>query len=83
MEIRPFDPNPEEYEAVLELRNLVDPDEPSTVAIWQHWDALRGADSLFERWVVADEYGRFQAYAQFDETHPNSKKFEFNLLCYL
>lgn len=77
-QIRPFNPTQTEYETVVALRNEVDPESPSSVAIWQHWDGSRPAESKFERWVVEDKYGRITAFTQFDETSPQSKKFEFN-----
>ena len=77
-QIRPLNPTQTEYEATVALRNTVDPESPSSVAIWQHWDATRPPESKFERLVVADEDGRIVAYAQLDETHPRSGKFEFN-----
>lgn len=76
--IRPFNPTPAEYEAILALRNALFPDNPSTVAIWQHGDASRLPDSKFERLVVVAEDGRLSAYAQFAETTPGSGKFAFN-----
>lgn len=76
--IRPFTPTQTEYKTILKLRNQIDPENPSTVEIWQHWDASRPSDSKFERWVAEDENGRLIAYTQFDETQPDSHKFQFN-----
>ena len=75
--IRPFNPTQAEYEEVVLLRNSVTPNSLSNVAIWQHWDASRPEDSKFERWVLEDENGRVMAFAQFDETQSQNKKFEF------
>lgn len=77
-QIRPLNPTQAEYEETVALRNSVDSESPSSVTIWQHWDATRPAESKFERLVLADENGRIVAYAQLDETRPLSQKFEFN-----
>lgn len=67
MQIRPFQPTPEEYTAVIALRNTINPDNPSSVEIWQHWDDNRPADLVFERWVMVKE-GALVGYGLMGET---------------
>lgn len=67
IQIRPFNPTDAEYEAILRLRNTIQPDNPSTVAIWRHWDDQRNPDEIFRRFVVeADSW--LLAYGHVGET---------------
>lgn len=67
MIIRLFAPSDSEYTAILNLRNAIQPDNPSTVTIWRHWDDARHPDEVFQRFV-AEADGRLLAYGNISET---------------
>ena len=50
--IRPFEGTAGEYEAVVVLQNLVEPNRPNSVASWRHWDEVRDPGRDFQRWLV-------------------------------
>jgi hypothetical protein len=78
MKIRPFTPNDSEYKTILRLRNVIQPDNPSSVTIWQHNDQNRSTEMVFQRFVVekADE---LVAYGQFEETAVNNRTFRIDV----
>lgn len=65
--IRPFRDRDEDYGAVVAIENTIDPDTPSSVAAWKHWDRTRDAKYLFRRYV-AELDGRIVAAVSYGHT---------------
>jgi RimJ/RimL family protein N-acetyltransferase len=64
--LRPF--TPDDYPAVIDLANAVEPEYPSTVEEWAHSDAHRESKCKWERWLAEDSsgllgYGGFSQHA--------------------
>lgn len=53
--VRPFNPTNEEYQAIVDVYNADWPEDPATIATWQHEDANRDKRYLFQRYVVEIE----------------------------
>ncbi len=67
MKIRPFHPTDSEYQAILQLRNRIQPANPSSLAIWKHNDQTRDPHDNFHR-IVVEKEGELIAYGEFGET---------------
>ena len=71
LEIRPF--RPDDYPALVEIFDAIDPESPQTVAEMRHHDEHREADKVFAR-LVAERDGRVVGcadYSHFSEGfHP-------------
>lgn len=70
--IRPFTFTDSDYQAVVDLRNQLYPDIPSTIEIWKHNDLTRRQDPSYQFFVIEDDAGDIQAFAQSAKTHPTS-----------
>ena len=75
--IRPFEPTEAEYEAVVALQNLVEPNRPNPVASWRHWDESRDPERGFQRWLVEKD-DQLVAQGWLMRTGPTSDKFRFD-----
>lgn len=82
IQIRPFSGSDDDYQRAVTLRNTVNPDLPSTVAIWRHWDGVLTAQRQVRRLLAEDETGQLLGYAEFGQTSTLHGKFNlvFNLL---
>lgn len=78
IQIRPFSGSDDDYQRAVALRNAVNPDLPSTVAIWRHWDRVLTAERQVHRLVAEDEQGQLLGYAEIGET--SSRRGKFNLV---
>jgi GNAT superfamily N-acetyltransferase/L-amino acid N-acyltransferase YncA len=67
IKIRPVTPTDSEYKTIIQLRNAIQPDNPSSVAIWRHWDQNRNPNDIFHR-VVVEKEGALIAYGNYGET---------------
>jgi len=76
--IRPFNPTDSDYEAVVALQNLVQPNRPNSVASWRHWDKSRDPDRAFQRWLVEQD-GQLVAQGWLMKTGPTSDKYRFDI----
>jgi GNAT superfamily N-acetyltransferase len=76
--IRPFEATGAEYEAVVALQNLVQPNRPNSVASWRHWDEVRDPGRAFQRWL-AEQDGQLVAQGWLMRTAPTSDKFRFDI----
>ena len=52
MHIRPFSYEDADYRAIVEISNAIEPDSPSSVASWKHWDSHRQKEHVFRRFVA-------------------------------
>lgn len=68
IEIRPFEPTDEEYEAVVAVWNAVWPDDLYTVEEMRHDDETRNPERLFQRLVAVEEDGTIPAFAMYQES---------------
>jgi hypothetical protein len=50
--LRPFEPTPAEYEAIVQVYNHANPHDSGSASDWQLWDQHREPSRLFTRYVV-------------------------------
>ncbi|MBX3015295.1 MAG: GNAT family N-acetyltransferase [Caldilineaceae bacterium] len=50
--MRPFDYSDADYAAAVAIQNAAWPDQPETVAFWQHRDAIREPDYFYQAFLV-------------------------------
>lgn len=63
--VRPFDMNSvADYQAVVAIDNLIDPDHADSVENWQHWDSHRNPAHLMRRFI-AERNGEAVAFGHF------------------
>lgn len=74
--IRLFEPIPAEYEAIVQVYNAVNPDDPGSAESWRHWDQHRDPTKLFTRYVV-EQQGQVVGYGYSVWTDPAANKFRF------
>jgi GNAT superfamily N-acetyltransferase len=77
--IRPFTYSDRDYRAVVAIANAIEPDTPSSVAAWKHWDSTREEKYLFRR-VVGEVEGNIvasTAYGHTAWTHQPDKYFVY------
>ena len=65
--IRPFDYSDQSYTAIVAIQNQIYPDQPETVAWWQHRDRIRNPDYFYQAFLVEGD-GQLVAYAHVMET---------------
>jgi ribosomal protein S18 acetylase RimI-like enzyme len=53
--IRPFNYVNGDYESAIAVENAINPDNPSSVEGWQHWDQNREEKYLFRRYLAEKE----------------------------
>lgn len=80
MNIRPFKFTNADYETVVNLRNRLYPDNPSTVEIWKHNDTVRRQDPSYHFFLAENNAGELQAFVQCSLNSPQSKKLAFGLI---
>lgn len=65
LSVRPFDLNSlADYQAVVAIDNLIDPDHADSVENWQHWDSHRNPAHLMRRFI-AERNGEAVAFGHF------------------
>lgn len=74
--VRLFEPTTAEYEAIVAVYNVVNPEDPGSAESWQHWDLHRDPAKIFRRYVVEDE-GQIVGYGFSTLTDPAANKFRF------
>ena len=52
MHIRPFSYEDADYRAIVNIQNAIEPEFPSSVSAWKHWDRYRQEKYLFRRYVA-------------------------------
>jgi len=52
MHIRPFSYEDADYRAIVAIANAIEPESPSSVSSWKHWDSHRQEEHLFRRFVA-------------------------------
>lgn len=52
MHIRPFSYEDADYRAIVAISNAIEPETPSSVTAWKHWDSHRQKEHVFRRFVA-------------------------------
>lgn len=57
MHIRPFSYEDADYRAIVAISNAIEPELPSSISSWKHWDSNRQKEHLFRRFVAEQPAG--------------------------
>jgi GNAT superfamily N-acetyltransferase len=74
--LRKFEPSLAEYEAIVQVWNAANPNDPGSADTWQHWDQHREPDRLFTRYV-AEQQTEIVGYGYSFRTDPAANIFRF------
>ncbi len=74
MHIRPFSFDDADYRAIVDIANAIEPDNPSSVTAWKHFDSNRQKQHVFRRFVAErpaarEKPGEVVAVATYGHTH--------------
>ncbi len=74
--VRPFNPSPAEYEAIVQVYNSDYPNEAGSASQWRHWDEHRDPKRMFSRYVM-EHGGEIVGYGFSMRVDPAANKFRF------
>lgn len=74
--LRKFEPSIAEYEAIIQVWNAANPNDPGSADTWKHWDQHREPDRLFTRYV-AEQQTEIIGYGFSVRTDPIANVFRF------